>query len=101
MGNWKYIPKVGENEQGTQIDLLLDRYDKAITICEIKYSSEPFSIDKSYAKNLMNKVEVFQKQTGTQKQIFIALITTMGLKQNLWSEELINDVVELKDLFNE
>ena len=44
------------------MDLLIDREDAAVTICEIKYSSTSFLIDKSYAKNLMNKVEAFEKE---------------------------------------
>ncbi len=81
---------------GVQIDLLLDRDDDAITICEIKHSSVPFIIDKSYAKNLMNKLEVFEKQP---KQVFLVLISTFGVKKNTWSEELISDTVTLEDLF--
>ena len=43
---WQYIPKKGTEEQGAQIDLLFDRDDDAITICEIKYTNTPFAIDK-------------------------------------------------------
>ncbi len=98
IGSWKNIPENGEEEQGAQIDLLLDRDDNAITICEIKYSSEQFVIDKAYAKNLMNKQHVFQKIMKVEKHVFLAIITTSGLKKNLWSEELVSGVVELKDL---
>lgn len=76
--------------------MLLDRDDDAITICEIKHSSAHFVIDKSYAKNLMNKLEVFEKQP---KQVFLVFISTFGVKKNTWAEELINDTVTLEDLF--
>lgn len=99
IGNWKYIPTHKSKEVGAQIDLLLDRQDNAISVCEIKYSSKICSLDKNEAKNLLNKIEVFQKQTKTKKQIFLAMITTMGLKRNVWSEDLIHNVIELHDLF--
>jgi AAA+ ATPase superfamily predicted ATPase len=99
VGSWKSIPAPKEKKQGTQIDLLFDREDDAITLCEIKYSSHIFSIDKMYAKNLANKVSIFQENTRTKKQIFLAMVITSGLKKNIWSEDLVNEVVELKDLF--
>ena len=99
IGNWKYLPTHKSKEGGAQIDLLFDRQDDAISICEIKYSSKIFSLDKNEAKNLLNKMEVFQKQTNTRKQLFLVIITTMGLKRNVWSEDLVQDAVELHDLF--
>lgn len=99
IGNWKYIPAHQSKEKGAQIDLLFDRQDGAITVCEIKYSSKIFSLDKDYAKNLLNKMEVFQKQTKTKKQIFLAMIATLGLKRNVWSEDLVHNIIELHDLF--
>lgn len=100
IGNWKYLPTHKSKEDGAQIDLLFDRQDNAISICEIKYSSKIFSLDKNEAKNLLNKIEVFQKQTKTRKQLFLVMITTMGLKRNVWSEDLVQSVVELHDFFS-
>lgn len=96
--SWRFIPRK-HLETGTQIDLLIDRTDNAITLCEIKYSSNPFVIDKSYAKNLENKINTFAEKTNTNKQIFLAIISAHGLKKNKYSEELISSVVTLDDLF--
>ncbi|MCK4607980.1 MAG: hypothetical protein KAT71_00720 [Gammaproteobacteria bacterium] len=95
---WRFIPKK-HLEDGAQIDLLIDRNDNAITICEIKHTANPFAIDKKYAKDLLRKVEVFRKKTRTDKQIFIAMISANGLKATMYSEELITAVVTLDDLF--
>ena len=95
---WRLIPK-NDNEEGAQIDLLIDRSDDAITICEIKYTDAVFSIDKRYAENLRRKIKVFTEKTQTKKQIFLAIISANGLKQNDYSEELISNTVTLDDLF--
>ncbi len=58
-----------------------------------------FSIDKSYAKNLINKMKVFEEKTKTKKQVFLTMITTMGIKKNIWSEDLVDSEVVLKNLF--
>jgi uncharacterized protein len=97
--SWRYVPKVGSINHGAQIDLLFDRDDDSITICEIKFSKKKFEITKEYAQKLRQKADVFKKRTGTQKQIFIAMISANGVKKNKYSEELLSGVVTLDDLF--
>lgn len=96
---WRYSPRSQEAQPGAQVDLLFDRPDGAITICEIKCSDTPFAIDKAYYGELSRKLEVFRKLTKTQKQLFLSMITTYGLKQTLYSEELVANQVTLQDLF--
>lgn len=96
---WRYVPpKSIDNQRGTQIDLLFDRSDNAVNICEIKFSEKPFVIDRAYAENLTDKIAIFKKVTRTQKQIFLSMITGSGLKENLYSD-LIQSAVTLEDLF--
>lgn len=95
---WRYSPRKGSKEQGTQIDLLFYRDDDAITICEIKYTDSPFAVDKEYAAVLRRKLEIFKEKTRTQKQLFLALISAHGLRETMYSEELIDGLVVLDDL---
>lgn len=99
IGSWRFTPKKGSKDAGAQIDLLFDRHDNAVTLCEIKYSSTKYAIDKSYAKELIRKMDVFKERTGTNKQLFMAFITTMGVKKGLWGKEAVSDEVTLRDLF--
>jgi len=96
---WRYAPRKGANERGAQIDLLFDRPDDSITLCEIKYSEEPFKITKDYAYVLQRKMTVFKEQTRTKKHLFLAMITSMGLKESIYSEDMVDGVVTLVDLF--
>jgi hypothetical protein len=64
---------------GAQVDLLLDRADLTISLIEIKFSQGPFTITKSYAQELRQKVEVFKQVTGTKKNVFLTFLTTHGL----------------------
>ena len=76
-----YNSKLG----GAQIDLLIDRKDNIINLCEIKFSNSEFVIDKTYETNLMNKINVFREDTKTKKSIQLTLITLNGLKKNNYS----------------
>ncbi len=75
-----------------QIDLLIDRRDGVINLCEIKFSVNQFSINKRYDAELRNKVGVFKTETNTRKAVFLTLITTFGIKQNQYSGNIQNDL---------
>ncbi len=95
---WVYKPK-NSSEQGVQIDLIIDRKDDCINLCEIKFSSGQFVINKSYAKELETKISVFREQTGTNKTIFLTFITPFGLHKNEYSIGLVNQELTLEDFF--
>lgn len=98
---WRYVPSAKSNESGAQIDLLFDRMDDAVTICEIKYSDSPFVIDKQYAKTLLNKINVFVSRTSTNKQILLSFVAANGVKDNVYADDIISGaVVTLDDLFS-
>lgn len=101
IGTWRYSPKTKDSGEGTQIDLLFDRPDGVVTICEIKCSDSPFTIDKAYSQELLKKMEIFRKQTRTKKQLFLSMVTTMGLKPTMYSEEIVASEATLEDLFKE
>jgi uncharacterized protein len=99
---WRHIPRTAAAQtKGAQIDLLFDREDDAITICEIKYTDKPFVIDREYAEKLQRKVDVFKAVTETKKQVFIAMISANGVKKNKYSDELLSGVITLDDLFKD
>lgn len=97
--SWRKSVKKGSEESGAQIDLLFDRDDDSITICEIKYTSQEFLIDKQYAQNLRNKIDFFKKTTKTKKQIFLSLISANGIKNNIYSEDMVASVITMDHLF--
>lgn len=98
--SWRHIPKKGTLEKGAQVDLLFDRDDGCITICELKYCSSKFTIDKAYAKELKQKLEVFEEHYPCKnKQVFLYMLTTNGIKKNTWSEGLVDGEVLIEDLF--
>ena len=96
--SWRYVSATNR-ERGAQIDLVIDRTDDAITLCEIKYTDNAYAIDKNYAGQLDNKRRIFKKQTKTQKQLFWSMISANGLKKTLYSEEYISSYATLDDLF--
>lgn len=90
-----------ESEKGVQIDLIIDRRDNIINLCEIKFSINPFVINKKYANELRNKIGVFKAETGTRKSVFLTMITTYGVKQNIHSTGLFQNEMKMDDLFLE
>lgn len=83
---------------GAQIDLIIDRKDDTINLCEIKYAGEEFEITKDYEAKLANKVQSFATATQTQKALLLTLITTFGVKHNTHSDTVQSELT-LNDLF--
>lgn len=86
------------NDKGAQIDLLIDRRDNVINLCEIKFSTHEFEINKDYDTALKNKVSVFRDSVNTKKTLAVTMITTYGIKKNMYSNYITKQVV-LDDLF--
>jgi len=94
-GSW-----VGKgDESGAQVDLLIDRDDNVINLCEMKFSAKPFRIDKRYAAELANKREAFTAYTATRKSVLITFVTTHGLERNAYSLQLVESEVTMDALF--
>ncbi len=83
---------------GVQIDLVLERADNVINICEMKYSANVYAIDKAYDSALGRKLATFAGVTGTRKAIHLTLVTANGLLRNQYSGRVQSEVV-LADLF--
>lgn len=94
---WRLIPT---NGKGAQIDLLIDRRDFVINICEMKYSESEFVLTKAYAAELENKRNVFRQHTGVKKSLFLTLITTFNVKKNEHSVRLIQNSLTMDVLFD-
>jgi len=84
--------------KGAQIDLLIDRKDDTVNICEIKYTRTPFAIDKRYMEKLQDKLNLFQEETATRKSLLLTLISANGLRHNEYSD-YPPCKVELEQLF--
>jgi len=95
---WRHVPKDGE--AGAQVDLVFDRPDGIVNLCEIKYCVSPFVIDKKYASVLLSREKIYSSATKTRKQIFHSMIVSGGLKKNVYSEEIVSSIATLKDLFD-
>jgi AAA+ ATPase superfamily predicted ATPase len=92
--------KGNDEISGTQIDLLIDRNDSVINLCEIKFYNDQFVINKAYAQKLQEKRTIFRIISKTKKQIFITLITVHGLLENKHSLGLVDNHLELNALFD-
>jgi len=70
-----------KSSPGAQIDLLIDRRDDVINLCEMKYTTNPFSLDAEEEQKLLHRLEVFRKETNTSKALHLTLISAEGLIQ--------------------
>lgn len=90
----------GDDEiEGTQIDMLIKRRDNVINMCEMKFYSEEFSIDRTYHMKLVHRRNILEERIPRKMAIYNALITTYGLQHNEYFGDFVS-VITLDDLFN-
>lgn len=83
---------------GAQIDMLIDRADRVVNLCEMKFTQGDFIIDKDYDAKLRNKIDALLTATKNKKNIQPTIITTYNLKMNMYSNR-IQRVVTMDALF--
>ena len=102
--SWRYVRpknmKDNEEEKGTQIDLLIDRADRVINLCEMKFSAHPYRITDDYEKVLRDRMEVFRTKTKTTKALMHTFVTTFGVADGM-HRSIVNSEVVMDDLFVE
>lgn len=95
--SWRHVAD-DTYPEGAQIDLLLDRSDGVINVCEMKYCSDVFVMDAKEDAALMRKLAVFKGVTRTRKAVHLTLVTSFGLMRNVHSGRVQSEVT-LDDLF--
>jgi len=87
--------------KSAQVDLVIDRRDQVINLCEAKFSLHKFTVTEAYAEKLREKIGIFKSATKTKKAVHLTLLTTYGMEQNKQSGGLVQSVVTMDDLFTE
>jgi hypothetical protein len=97
--SWFHAGKKEPSEAGAQIDLVIDRADKCMNLCEIKFSQTAITLNKTGAEELERKRIIFRKITKSRKTLFTTLITASGVTENSYSRSIVHSHLTLDDLF--
>ncbi len=96
---YSYTLKGNADQQGIQIDLVIDRADNCINILEVKFHNKEYEVSESYGRKLLEKSAIFQEQTETNKTVFITMLTVFGVKKNEHYLGAVTNQLLLEDLF--
>lgn len=94
-----FVSKPKDGVPGAQIDLLIDRNDQSINICEMKYSVDDYELTKAEVTKIENRKKAFRYKTKTKKHLFTTIVTTHGVIDNAHKLNHVDQVVVLDDLF--
>lgn len=83
---------------GAQIDIIIDRADNIINLCEVKYCDHEYQLDKDEFFKINHRVEAFEEETQTKSTILPTMITTFGLAKGMYSDQIIVKLT-MDDLF--
>ena len=83
-----------------QIDLLVERSDNAVNICEMKYATGEYEIDREESRRMLNRRDKFMSEGGCKGAVYLTFVTTCGLVHNAYWNDIQSEVT-LDDLFEE
>ena len=87
-----------KSENGAQIDLIIDRKDGVVNLCEMKYTNNEYSLDQDEHDKILNRMTLFQKESGIKKAVHITLVCGNGFKRNKYSG-IVQNVINGEDFF--
>ncbi len=87
-----------DTSKGAQVDLVIERKDKVLHLCEMKFSRFEFEIDSGYMKNLENKISALSSRAGKLSSVQLTFITVAGIKANSYSN-YVNQTLTIDHLF--
>lgn len=93
-----YTQKSNGDDYGFQIDLIIDRKDNVVNLCECKYYNDTFTVSKSYADNLRRRRNIFQSAISPKKSVFNTLITAYGAVKNEYFLDVVDNELTVSDL---
>ena len=98
--SWRYVPakKDLEQERGAQIDLVIDRADHTVNLCEMKFSIGTYVISADYEQKVRQRIQLFKEKTKTRKALVSTFVTTYGIANGQLSSVVDNEVLA-DDLF--
>ena len=85
-------------QKKAQIDMIIERSDRIIHLCEMKFSSEKFIVTKKYEEELRDKMTIFRQETKTTKMLNLTFVTTHGVARGVHAG-IVQSQVSLDDLF--
>ena len=91
--------KGNETHEGVQIDLLIIRDDNVVNLCEMKFASSPYTIDKDEEVKLRNRIDTLKATLNPKQTIHLTMVTTYGIAYGKHSGIVQKEVI-MDDLFD-
>ena len=98
VSSWRSQQTNSENKKA-QIDMIINRSDRCIHLCEMKFSTEPYTITKDYEMKLRERMAIFREETKTRKTLLTTFVTTFGIKSGIHAG-IVQQQVTLDELFD-
>ena len=96
---YSYVLKGNADQQGLQIDMIIDRADNCVNILEVKFYNTEYEVSETYGRQLLHKATIFQERTRLKKNVFITMLTVFGVKKNEHYLTAVTNQLLIDDLF--
>ena len=94
-----WVVKGDDGHAGSQIDLLIMRADNVVNLCEMKFTSTSYTIDKDEVQKLQKRIESLKMTLKTKQTVHLTMVTTYGITYGKHSG-IVQRQIMMDDLFS-
>ncbi len=98
VSTWRCEADKEKELPGAQIDMIIERADRMIHLCEMKFSQKPYNISADYEKRLRDRMYIFDLKTKNKKPLVHTFVTTFGLGDGK-HHSIVHSEVTMDNLF--
>ena len=99
VSTWKCAPDVENETPGAQIDMIIERANRIVHLCEMKFSEQQYNITNDYELRLRNRMGIFKQKTQTKQSVVYTFVTTFDVGEGK-HHSIVHSEVTMDDLFN-
>ena len=93
-----FILRGDDGQEGVQIDLIIDRADDVVNVCEMKFCKSEYIVTKAYSEKITHRIEVLEKMMPS-KTFHPTLVSAAPVRRNEYSDTFLSQIT-IDDLFN-
>jgi len=86
------------NQPDAQVDMVIKRSDRTVSVCEMKFSEAKYTITKQEWDKIQHRVDTVRALFPT-KNMQVVLVTSQGLHDNMYAQNKVDCSITLAAIF--
>lgn len=88
------------DHDGHQIDLIIERADRVVNLCEMKFYAGEYEVTKAYDATMRKRITAIRNLVKARQNVQTVLVSSFGVKKGMY-QGIFQQSITLDDLFRQ